>query len=172
MIIDNCIISESKENFQTWVNKKYIPDILKNELYSKDILFLPLESYGDQEGPFYYQEVDDLYNFFKQNLPKDISLDLCSQNEELLILKDADYKFGTILATSLLLPILVNLTTDFLENKFIKLNENPSIEINYIVVRDKDKESRNFEFKGKAEDFVKASDKIVKVMEHESKTTK
>lgn len=146
-------IENTEENFDYWLNQEFISDDLKNKLGTADILLVPQIGFRDQDTPVFPVKTEELFTFLKNN-SKNNEIDIC--------IEDKDYKelalhadlitLATFVVTSIALPVLVNLLSDYIKNK-ISSNSDRVIKISLVVENKKDGTSKNVTYEGKPESF-------------------
>lgn len=159
------IINKTEENFDTWINKKFITDNIRPQLLSKDILLIPDEGFRGLDSPVFPVRTEDVFNYLKKQLPEDLSIDIC--------IEDKDYKevalhadltiISTAIVTAIALPVLVNVLSTYINNKLFK-PESSNVKMSIIVIKD-DSNAFKVDYEGPAKDFSKISEKTKKLIE-------
>lgn len=153
-------VSDSSENFSTWINRQYIPQDLKGSLQKVNILFVPHENFRDQKIPVFAHKTEEVFHFFQEHAPAEVNVDIC--------IADDDYKeialhsdliiIGSVIVSAVVLPVFVNLLSEYLKRKLFKA-PNSKIRIVLTVV-DSSSNAKQFEYEGPADSFGKAVSEI------------
>lgn len=149
-------ITESDVNFETWLAKPFISEQLRTELKNANVLLLPLEEFRGHKKPMFMAGTDSLLDFLLKNKPDAMNLDICIEDDDYneLRLHDITVVLGIFLATSVVVPVLVNLISDYLKNRIFKdkppVDEKISFDIH--IVED-DGSSRKLTYNGPAKNF-------------------
>lgn len=152
--LDDVLITDSSENFDTWINRKYISEELKNNLKKANILLVPNEGFRDKNIPVFPVKSEELFTYIKNRLPLDFKVDIC--------IKDEDYKelalhtdlviLGSFVVTILAAPILVNIISEYIKQKILKDKEKRRVKVSLTVV-DEEGKSKNLTYEGNTENF-------------------
>jgi len=153
-------VSDSSENFSTWINRQYIPQDLRGTLQDVNILFVPYENFRDQKIPVFAHKTEEIFHFFQEHAPAGVNVNVC--------IADDDYKeialhsdliiIGGIIVSAVVLPVFVNLLSEYLKRKLFK-SPNSKIRIVLTVV-DSTSGAKQFEYEGPADSFGKAVSEI------------
>lgn len=147
------ITENSTDNFDTWINKPFIPDELKKQLRSASVLIIPREGFREHSGLMFPVGTEELFHFLKNNSNGDITVDICISDKDYheLALHDAFLILGAFVVTNIALPIVVNLISTYITNRN---NVNRRIKVEFTVVENNGR-STHFLYEGSAEDFDK-----------------
>ena len=122
--MENLTISDSSDNFQTWINKTFIPENLRNSLVKASVLILPEESFRNETYPLFPVTTDQLFQYLRINLPEN-SVDLCiddSNYRELAL--HSDYKrIGKFIVVAAFIPVFINCLSNYITETYIKKDE-------------------------------------------------
>lgn len=153
-------VSDSSENFSTWINRQYIPQGLKRSLQNVNILFVPYENFRDQKIPVFAHKTEEIFHFFQEHASSEVNVNIC--------IADDDYKevalhsdliiIGSVIVSTVVLPVFVNLLSEYLKRKLFK-STNSKIRIVLTVV-DSSSGAKQFEYEGPADGFRKAVSEI------------
>jgi hypothetical protein len=159
------VIKETDVNFETWVNKKFITDNIRQQLSNKDVLIVPSEGFRDLKFPVFPVKTEEVFNFLKKEFPKDVSVDIC--------IEDKDYKevalhadlviISTFIVTSVALPVLINVLSSYISKKLFK-PESANVRVAITAVK-KDGNAFNIEYEGPAKEFSSISEKTKELVE-------
>jgi hypothetical protein len=153
-------VSESAENFETWINRGYISEATREELRKSDILIVPKERFGDQDLVYFPDKTQEILQFFKKKLPKNVNIDIC--------IEEKDYKevalhhdvvvIGCFLGTAVIVPVFVNILSEFIKRILFK-EENTLIKFSFTKIN-ADGSAKRLDFEGSAKDFNEAAEKL------------
>lgn len=118
--------TESSDNFETWLNKPFVSQELRESLSSTSILILPTEGFRDHDLPLFPIKTGDLFAFLKAEAPEGYSVEVCVNEEEYKeIALHSDYKrFGNFLVKEVALPVLIGLLILYVDRHYPK-DEHP-----------------------------------------------
>jgi len=161
-IEDEFNINFTEECFDYWINQSFITDELKNELKNADILLIPQIGFRDIDIPVFPVKTEELFTFLRKK-SSDVKIDICIEDKDYreLALHYDLITIGAFVVTSIALPVLVNLLSDYIKSK-ISLNSGRVIKVSLIVENKKEKTSKKISYEGKPENF----DSIIKSIEN------
>ena len=116
-------INDSNDNFETWLNKEFVTADLKKLLTDKSILLIPYENLRDTPNPLMFPiGTDNILRFFKQNLPENLTIDICILDEDYQEFAFySNYKrLGNFLVKSVAITVFVNILSAYVYDKYIK----------------------------------------------------
>ncbi|MCC8096511.1 MAG: hypothetical protein LIP05_14970 [Tannerellaceae bacterium] len=156
-------ITHSDKDFAFWMNREFISNETKSAIEKSNFLIVPLCNFRNYEQPLFYREVGDLISYLRDNQHNDINAEICINDEdykEVSFCSD-EIRLGEIVITSVILPIAVNLLTDFIKYyiKKKRMDKNKATVEIKITVSDK-KKTKSLNYSGSAEEFIKTSPKI------------
>lgn len=118
-------INDSNETFSTWLNRDYIDKELQKELAKASILLTPFENLRDNTPPVFPIGTESLIDYFKKNLPSEISIDICIGDDNYL--EFAFYnnykRLGKFVILSVTIPIFVTVLSSYVYDNYIKEDE-------------------------------------------------
>ena len=150
----NFEISDCPYLFKDIYQMDYTPKDLPS-IKEADILLLPRKNFKNFNGYFFPEETMSFFNYLKENAPKkNTNVEICISDEEYNELElHADLiTLATVFVTAYALPVLANLTSSYLENKFknsYEDNQNVKIKINV----EKNGESKSIDYEGPVKEF-------------------
>jgi len=154
-------ITDTNENFETWINRKYVSDNTKNQLRDADILIVPNEGFRDSSFPVFPAHTEKIYSFLKKELPPELRVDIC--------IEDDDYKelslhanliiLGVFVVTAIAVPTLVNLLSEYLKRKIFGNKDEQKVKVSLTVVDDAG-HSQNFTYEGSSSNLGTIIDKL------------
>ncbi len=126
-------VTDSAENFETWLAKEYVTEDLKEMLSDASILIVPFENLRDTPNPFLFPiATGDILRYFKENLPPEQKIDICITDEAYQEFAFySDYKrIGNFLVKAVAVPVFVGVLSTYIYEKFIKEDETkPQIQV-------------------------------------------
>ena len=151
------IITESEIRFEDIYKKPYVTSNILDEIKKANALILPNEGFRDKTDPMFPEETSVFFEYLKSHsdesgLLPDICID--DENYKLLELHDAELLLPSLIVTSFILPVVINLISSYLYDKIKQKREDFNIEIK-IIEQDKDV-SKSLEYKGPASDFKRS----------------
>lgn len=126
-------ITNTTETFDSWLEKDFLDDGLKEILTNASILIVPFENLRDAENPLMFPiGTENILRYFTEKLPPEYSIDICISDE--LYQEFAfysDYKrLGNFVIKSVAIPVFVSIMSAYIYDEFIKKdNSKPKIEI-------------------------------------------
>jgi hypothetical protein len=119
------IAVDSKENFETWINRDFITPELRLILSKASILIVPFEDLREELPPVFPTMTTEILQYFKSNLPSEITIDICIEDEEYNEFAfNTDYKrLGKFVVKKLALPIFAGLMLAYITENFINKDD-------------------------------------------------
>lgn len=126
-------ITDSNENFETWLTKDFVTDELRQLVSNASILIVPFENLRDTPNPLLFPiGTDEILRYFKEKLPEEQLIDIC--------ITDPDYqefgfynnyrRLGNFLIKGAAVPVFVTILSSFIYDKYIKEDASkPQIQI-------------------------------------------
>lgn len=158
-------IDDTTENFDFWINKRYIDGSIREKLRNSNALILPNEGFRDRDDICFPVGTTELFHFLDEQKTSEFVPEICYGDEDYkeLALHSDLAVIGTFIATNVALPFLVNYLYDYYKTKYGGIfKKNVKLEI---IEQDGDK-LRKLSYEGTAEDFnkhiIKAFKKIKK----------
>ena len=126
-------ITDSNENFDTWLSKEFVTDELKQLVSDASILIVPFENLRDTPNPLLFPiGTDEILRYFKEKLPDGQLIDICITDEEYQEFAFySDYKrLGNFLIKEAAIPFFIAILSAFVYDKYIKEDDSkPQIQI-------------------------------------------
>ena len=118
-------INDSQETFSTWLSRDYINTELQIELAKASILLTPFEDLRDNTPPVFPIGTESLIEYFKKNLPSEISIDICiGEDDYLEFAFYNNYKrLGKFVVISVAIPIFVTVLSSYIYDNYVKADE-------------------------------------------------
>lgn len=163
-------IEETSENFETWVNKPYINEKLKNQLKKANVLIIPKEGFRDKEFPLFPVGTEELLTFLKENSNKGIITDICIDDDDYseLALFDALIVIGAFIVTSVVAPIFVNLISEYIKKRWPSKSSSSQIKVELTVVN-RYGESLKISYEGPSEEYQRTLNPTLKAFSDKGK---
>lgn len=126
-------ITNTNETFESWLDKEYVDDNLKNFLSKASILIVPFENLRETANPYLFPiGTEDILRYFNENLSHEQLIDICISDE--LYQEFAfysDYKrLGNFIVKAVVVPVFVSIISAYVYDRFIKEDDSkPKIEI-------------------------------------------
>lgn len=117
-------IKPSEENFNTWSNKEFIGDDIRELIANADILLVPTTNFRDA-GPNFPPGTEELLSYLKTNIGDAFKIDICINNEHFSTLSlNSDYKrLGKFLVKKAALPVFIAVFSGFILYKITKVED-------------------------------------------------
>lgn len=125
-------VTDTNENFDTWISKEFVPQDLRDSLSNAAIMMVPFENLREDTGPLFPTGTEELFRYFKENLPKEIQIDICIADEDYQEFAFYnDYKrLGHFIITAIAVPVFVGILSPYIYDNYIKHDESkPQIQI-------------------------------------------
>lgn len=116
-------ITDSNENFETWLRKDFVTTELKQLLLNVSILIVPFENLRDTPNPLLFPiGTDEILRYFKEKLPEGQLIDICITDEDYQeFVFNNDYKrLGNFIVKEAAIPFFVGILSTFVYDKYIK----------------------------------------------------
>ncbi len=167
--IDDVVITDSSENFDTWINREYISERLKSDLKKANILLVPTEGFRDKNILVFPVRTEELFIYIKNRLPSEYKIDICIEDEEYkeLALHSDLVIIGGFVVTSIIMPILANIISEYIKQKILKMGEKRGVKVSLTIVGEKGA-SKNLTYEGEAENFGRIINKLNDVRKRET----
>lgn len=125
-------ITDSNENFSTWLTKEFVNDELRESISKASILIVPFENLRDTPKPIFPIGTEEILRYFKEKLPVEHPIDICITDEDYQEFAFySDYKrLGHFVITAVAIPVFVGVLSPFIYDRYIKQDESkPQIQI-------------------------------------------
>lgn len=151
------------EGFEFWLTQKYISTELKKTLEKSDILIIPQIGFRESPDPVFPVKTEELFNFMKN---KSDIIDICIDDEDYkeIALHSDLLIIATFLVSSVVLPVLVNILSDYIKNKLFSDKSDRAIKVS-IIVQNKQGTSKKITYEGKPENFDNTIKSIENLLE-------
>jgi hypothetical protein len=168
MVNDYFEIKESELSFGAVLKDENLSQVRISELQNSQMLFLPIRKYRKEEGYFFHSAMRDFYLICKNESPNN-HFDFCTEknNYKELSLNGSELFLGTLLIKDVVLPIFINLISNYIHEKL--RNSDDKINVN-IIIEDKETEKNHeIAFRGTKIDFER---KVINALQTYSKEGK
>jgi hypothetical protein len=145
-------IVSSDITFSSVIREMNLSEERINELTNSEILALPTKGYRGREGNSFLGGVREFYMYCQEKgLGQDI--DFCIEKSQYLEidLNSTELFLGTFIISTIIVPIFVNLISDFIKNKLTQ--DDDKITINIIINNNIKNNSTAINFSGTKKDF-------------------
>jgi hypothetical protein len=144
-------ISETDHSFDYWLSKSFVSAELKDTLSKADILIVPEENIRESSGPCFPSHTSELYKYFKEELPSDLSIDICISDEdyEEYAFYHADITICSFVVTAIALPFVSNILASYIAQKVFGKEKDNIVEFK-IFVENRSGDVQKIEYKGSA----------------------
>lgn len=126
-------ITETDENFETWLGKEYVTSDLKQVLSNASILIVPFDNLRDTINPYLFPVgTEEILRYFREKLESDQYIDICITDEDYQEFAFySDYKrLGNFLVTTVAIPLFVSVLSSYVYDKYLKEDEQkPQIQV-------------------------------------------
>jgi hypothetical protein len=159
------IIENTDEDFNSWSGRDFLSDQVRKSILNKNVLIVPIEKFRDYSNPLFPVGTEELFHYLKDNSENKLSVEVCIDDEdykELALHSDLIIICGFVV-TVFVAPILVNLISSYIENRWVKKSHKESTKLKVeITVVDNDKGSKKFKYEGAAKDFKETMNEALK----------
>lgn len=156
-------ITDTEETIQSWIAKPYIPDELRERLAGVKILIVPDEGFRSITTPVFPVLTETLFKYLSDKLPPDVSIDICISDNDYteLALHSHTNLLPHFITTSLVLPFLINILSNYVYENVTKRNPAQKVEVKITVVSTNGT-SKQIDYTGTADDFKKIGEEARK----------
>jgi hypothetical protein len=168
MFNDYFEIKECELSFDALLKDENLSQTRVSELKKSQMLFLPVRKYHKEEGYFFYNATRDFYLICKNENPNN-HFDFCTEKNSYkgLTLNGNELFLGTFLIKDVVLPIFINLFSNYIHEK-LKSNDD-KVRVNIIIENEETKKNQEIAFRGTKNDFDK---KVINALQTYSKEGK
>lgn len=124
-------VRETDRNREYWMSRQYVPENLRDSISRAQLLLVPQEGFGDYAGPVFPVQTEELFQFLGEHAPPNTLVDICISDDDYreLALHDATVIVATILVTSFIAPIAVNLISEYLKRNILAKSKKDTAEV-------------------------------------------
>ena len=161
---------------QEWMDMVQLPFELRERVLNAGILIVPSQMVAQPTA--FMAGTMNLYAFLRSQLGDKVEICIADDDYIEIELNSRTLRIGKIIVTSALLPVLLNLLSNYIHDR-IKDDELPSAQIEVvefqklaevsftIAVEDNTGKKKEFSYEGPAEDFKKVSAEIERLWNEE-----
>lgn len=148
-------VEDSLENFKTWSDREYIPELVKRSISQSNVLIVPLEGFREFSLPLFPKMTERIYSHLKKRRELDIEICYGHETELELTLHSSEHFIGHFVVKKNVLPSFIEELSTYIESKIIlQTNKNKKIEVKFDIV-DESGNSKKLTFEGTASHFRK-----------------
>lgn len=159
----NKVFFKDIENMDELVDKTYLSDDLKEQIFSADVIILPIKEFRDIKTPLFPRGTESIYLYLKKNLPSEINLEIAISDENFkeLSLNHALIDLGIFMLKEAILPFFLNILANYAFYKFPLIKNKVKLKI---ILSDK---LKLIDFEGSADDFKVITKELKKILKNE-----
>ena len=133
-----CEVSESSVSFESALSRANVPDDVLTEIQQSNLLVIPYTQFRGKEGAFFPETTREFLDYLREKSPEDVIPDIMASEDDFnqLELHSALITVASFIVTAIVLPVAVNLVSDFLHDLCQKHSRKPdeiSAEVNIYV---------------------------------------
>jgi len=158
-------LSETDKARSYWVSRPYVADSLRTAIQASDILLIPEEGIRDIQDPLFPSGTEAFFRYLRDNAPRDMVVEICVSDERYqeLSLNFDLVMLGSILVTSLALPVIKDLIAGYLKERLGK-KRGETAQVQVSIKIEAGERTFSFDYKGpvsKLEDAVEQTGKLL-----------
>lgn len=117
---NNLNVTDSNVSFASVITAAGLSQERVDEIKDSKILFLPVTGYQLKDGTYFFSNTCDFFTYCQENAPS-LPINFCTEKKtfQKIGLNSLALFLGTILVKEIAFPVLVNLISGFLNEKFI-----------------------------------------------------
>lgn len=154
-------ISESNFSIDELVNELGVSENVAAEVRGSDLVMIPMQGFRERPGPLFPNMSEEVFAYLNQHKPDSLTIGVCVEDDNYkeVILHSALIRLATFVGSSVVLPILTGLISNYIWSKFDK-SENPQVEFKMELTDEK----QVIEYRGPAEKFDSVLKEAIKKM--------
>ncbi len=161
-------IQDMEGTLASLIGKVRISDTVKDSVNKAAVILYPLVGFRDIKPPPFPVGTDGLFVHLKKNLPADLPVEVCINDEdyhELTLHADLS-RLGIIIVKYVALPVVLGVLGSYIYDK-LKGQPSGQAEISFSIIMADDKENltKQFDYEGPAKDFETIADEIKGILE-------
>ncbi|HXF90633.1 MAG TPA: hypothetical protein VNJ29_01740, partial [Candidatus Nitrosotenuis sp.] len=150
-------IESSSESFQTWINRSYVSNALREQISKANFLLVPAEGYAEKTDMVYFPTgTADLFQFIRESDQNGLLPEVCIDDRDYKELaRHADVLYIASAIVSLIIaPIAADLIGEYIKRRLFPGREDDT-EVNsrLTIYDDKSGRSVDFIYKGPAREY-------------------
>lgn len=126
-------ITDTKDNFESWLNKEFVTEELRKLISDASILIVPFENLRDTPNPLLFPiGTEEILRYFKEKLPQEQFIDICIADEDYQEFAFySDYRrLGNFMVKAVAVPLFMTILSSYVYDKYIKEDDTkPQIQI-------------------------------------------
>jgi hypothetical protein len=114
------VLETSQESIQSWANRPYISDALREQLLKANVLLVPTEGFRERADLVFPQGTEELFQFLRESPRENITVDICIEDKdykELMLHADLLIIIASFMATSIVAPVVVDLIAEYIKRR-------------------------------------------------------
>lgn len=153
--VNDLVITESNLNFQDIYSKPYFPTKLEETLKKANFLLLPQEGFKNASNPVFPEQTMEFYKFVNNFESRELIGDICISDEDYIELElHADLiTLASIIVTSGVLPIALNLISSYLDRKIQERGNKNDLKVKVCITVVNESKSKSISYEGDASKF-------------------
>lgn len=156
-------ITDTDINFETLLQKEYIPQKYIEDIKKANVLIIPNEGFRDNDGCFFPECTSEFYMYLKNQ--KEIETEICIDDDEYKKIElHADIVYvATIIIQYVILPIVTGVIASYLYGKANSMNKDrKDANASVHIIVEKNGKSKKIDYEGSIENFEEAMKTIEK----------
>lgn len=158
-------IEDAPDTLQSWKEIESLSSETKKLIQPAKILFIPWRFNRSGIDSSFPVKTEEFYSFFKERMENKEDVEICvNENEYKELALHADYIWlGSIIVSSIIVPVFVNLLSEYLKNRLLKNDSTNIIQIDVIIdCRSINKEdTKKFSYKKPLSEFEQFKKDII-----------
>jgi len=128
-------LTASEKGLEYWLARPYVGPELAPQLRNAAILLVPREGFREHAGPVFPAQTEVLLEFLKTKAPAGLGVDICIKDDEYheLALHHDELSLATIFVTSVLLPVVVDLVSEYLKTRVLTRKKGAQLRIRFLT---------------------------------------
>ncbi len=161
-------MESTEKGFNFWLNQEFISDSLRQDLAKAEILLVPQIGFRDRNDPVFPVKTEELLGYLKRRSKTPDKIDICIDDDEYkeLALHSALLVLASIVVTSVALPTLVNILSEYIKNKIFAEKKDRNIKVT-LYVQDHKGLIKQITYEGNPENFADSMNSIKKITNSE-----
>lgn len=117
-MVPQIFVHSTQEGFAYWINGEDISEESRQVMKKSNILLAPTKGYGENtEVISFPQGTEEFLSFLREHQPEGSVVNICTEDSDYreLALHSEEIRLATIVVTSFLAPLVVNLITEYVK---------------------------------------------------------
>lgn len=149
-------VKETDSNRAYWIDKSWISPIKRSTLVKSDLLLVPNENFRDSDEPYFPKGTESFVENLRNVLPESINFGIAFDDEryqEIALHADV-WRIPTLLLTAAVIPVLLNIFSNRLDEVLPGHKNEDLVEMN-LIVETSNKKAIKIKFKGPTTEIAK-----------------